>query len=113
MAALASLPAMDWHAAQDHAAILTHNRRLTAQLIEMADSLALPLVTPRDEGQRGGSVMLRLPDNLPAPQVVAALRAQGITADHRSQTLRLSPGIVTTETGVTKLHAALAQLTKA
>ncbi|CAM8651953.1 csdA Selenocysteine lyase/Cysteine desulfurase [Paracoccaceae bacterium] len=113
MAALASLPAMDWHAAQDHSAILAHNRRLTAQLIEMADALALPLVTPREEGKRGGSVMLRLPDDLPAPQVVATLRAQGITTDHRSQTLRLSPGIVTTETGVTKLHAALAHLTKA
>lgn len=113
MAALASLPAMDWHAAQDHGAILAHNRRLTAQLIDMADALALPLVTPRQEAKRGGSVMLRLPDDLPAPQVVAALRAQGVTTDHRSQTLRLSPGIVTTETGVTKLHAALAQLTKA
>lgn len=113
MAALASLPAMDWHAAQDHGAILAHNRRLTAQLIDMADALALPLVTPREEGKRGGSVMLRLPDDLPAPQVVATLRAQGITTDHRSQTLRLSPGIVTTETGVTKLHAALEHLTKA
>jgi selenocysteine lyase/cysteine desulfurase len=41
------------------------------------------------------------------------LRAEGITTDHRSQTLRLSPGIVTTESGVTKLHAALAHLTKA
>lgn len=112
MAALASLPAMDWHAAQDHAAILGHNRRLTRQLIDMADALALPLVTPRDAAKRGGSVMLRLPDDLPAPQVVAALRAQGITTDHRSQTLRLSPGIVTTEAGVTKLRAALTQLTQ-
>ena len=112
MAALASLPAMDWHAAQDHAAILAHNRRLTGQLIDMADALALPLVTPRDAAKRGGSVMLRLPDDLPAPQVVAALRAQGITTDHRSQTLRLSPGIVTTEAGVTKLRAALTQLTQ-
>jgi selenocysteine lyase/cysteine desulfurase len=111
MAALASLPAMDWHAAQDHGAILDHNRRLTAQLIDMADTLALPLVTPRDAAKRGGSVMLRLPEDLPAPQVVAALRAQGITTDHRSQTLRLSPGIVTTQAGVSKLHAALTQLT--
>jgi kynureninase len=79
----------------------------------MADALALPLVTPREEAKRGGSVMLRLPDDLPAPQVVAALRAEGITTDHRSQTLRLSPGIVTTESGVTKLYAALARLTKA
>ena len=111
MAALASLPALDWHAAQDHAAILAHNRRLTAQLIEMADALNLPLVTPRAEDQRGGSIMLRLPDTLAAPDIVAALRAQGITTDNRSQTLRLSPGIVTTEAGVRRLHAALASLT--
>ena len=113
MAALASLPALDWHAAQDHATLLAHNRRLTAQLIDMADALALPLVTPRDEAKRGGSVMLALPEALPAAQVVASLRAQGITTDNRSQTLRLSPGIVTTEQGVAKLSAALSELTKA
>ncbi len=112
MAALASLPAMDWHAAQDHGAILAHNRRLTAQLFQMADDLALPPVTPRDEARRGGSVMLRLPDCHPAAAVVATLRAQGITTDNRSQTLRLSPGIITTETGVARLHQALAQILK-
>ena len=110
MAALASLPALDWHAGQDHAAILAHNRALTAQLIDLADDLALPLVTPRPEADRGGSVMLRLPDHHPAPDVVTALRAQGITADARSQTLRLSPGIVTTRSGVTRLHAALGKI---
>lgn len=110
IAALASLPALDWHAAQDHGALLAHNRRLTARLIDMADALDLPLVTPRPESRRGGSVMLRLPDHLPAAEVVAALRAQGITTDHRSQTLRLSPGIITTEAGVTRLQSSLASL---
>ena len=110
IAALASLPALDWHAAQDHGALLAHNRRLTARLIDMADALDLPLVTPRPESRRGGSVMLRLPDHLPAAEVVAALRAQGITTDHRSQTLRLSPGIITTEAGVTRLQSSLAGL---
>lgn len=110
IAALASLPAMDWHARQDHAALLAHNRRLTARLIAMADALALPMLTPRDAAKRGGSIMLRLPDSHPANEVVAALRAQGITTDHRSQTLRLSPGIVTTEEGAQRLHDALAKL---
>ncbi len=54
--------------------------------------------------------MLRLPDYHPAAAVVATLRAQGITTDNRSQTLRLSPGIITTETGVARLHQALAQI---
>lgn len=110
MAALASLPALDWHAAQDHAAILAHNRRLTTQLIAMADALHLPLLTPRPESRRGGSIMVKLPESRPASEVVAALRAIGITTDNRSQTLRLSPGILTSEAGVTRLRQALTRL---
>jgi len=107
MAALASLPALDWHAMQDQAQILAHNRRLTARLIDAADDLGLPLLTPRPEAKRGGSVMVRLPDRLPAAQVVAGLRVQGITTDARSQTLRLSPGILTSDAGTDRLIAAL------
>lgn len=110
MAALASLPALDWHAGQDQTAILAHNRALTALLIDGADHLGLPILTPRPEAKRGGSVMLRLPDRLPAPQVVGALRAQGITTDARSQTLRLSPGIMTTSAGCARLLDALARI---
>ncbi|MCF8512519.1 MAG: aminotransferase class V-fold PLP-dependent enzyme [Rhodobacteraceae bacterium] len=110
MAALASLPAMDWHAAQDHRALLAHNRHLTAGLFAMADDLGLAPVTPRDVAKRGGSVMLRLPDSHPAGEIVAALRAKGITTDNRSQTLRLSPGIITTDEGLAQLRRALGAL---
>lgn len=113
VAALASLPALDWHAAQDHAALLAHNRTLTEQLFDMAEALHLPALTPRAEGRRGGSVMLRLPDSRPAGDIVAALRLQGISADHRGQTLRLSPGVLTTGAGVSRLEAALAGLLNA
>jgi selenocysteine lyase/cysteine desulfurase len=109
MAALASLPALDWHAGQDRAAILAHNRALTARLFDMADALRLPVLTPRAEARRGGSVMLRLPDTHPAPQVVSALRAEGISADHRGQVLRLSPGVLTTLAGVDQLAEGLAR----
>lgn len=112
MATIASLPALDWHAAQDHRALLAHNRRLTARLIEMADALGLPLLTPRPEAKRGGSIMLRLPDSHPAADIVTTLRAQSITTDARSQTLRLSPGIVTTDGGVDRLTQALQTLLK-
>jgi selenocysteine lyase/cysteine desulfurase len=108
MAALASLPAMEWHAKQDHTGILAHNRALTEQLFTMAEDLHLPSLTPRAEGQRGGSVMLRLPDHRPAGDVVSALRAAGISADNRSQTLRLSPGIQTDAAGVAHLAETLA-----
>ncbi len=109
-AAMASLPALDRHSAQDKAAILAHNRALTAQLIDLADDLRLPLVTPRDEAKRGGSVMVSLPDSHPAQTVVSALRAKGITTDARSQTLRLSPGVMTSAAGVMALAAALPEL---
>ncbi len=110
MPALASLPALDWHSTQNQSALLAHNRRLTARLIEGCDDLGLHLVTPRPEAKRGGSVMLRLPDTHPAAAIVAALRAQGITTDCRSQTLRLSPGIITTLDATERLIAALAAL---
>lgn len=107
MAALASLPAMDWHAAQDHGAILAHNRKLTLRLIELADAFRLPLLTPRQPAKRGGSIMMRLPDQMPAPEVVARLREMGVSTDARGQTLRLSPGIMTTDAGINRLEAGL------
>ncbi|MEO6301475.1 MAG: aminotransferase, partial [Paracoccaceae bacterium] len=110
IAAVASLPALDWHATQDMGVLLAHNRALTGRIIAAADDLHLPLITPRDEGKRGGSVMLRLPDTLPAAEVVTKLRAQGITTDSRSQTLRLSPGVITTLAGTERLVAALTKL---
>lgn len=110
MAALASLPALEWHATQNQAKILSHNRKITARLIEAADEMNLPLLTPRAEDKRGGSIMLRLPETLNAPQVVATLRALGITSDARSQTLRLSPGIMTTDAGTDRLLTALKTL---
>ena len=107
MAALASLPALEWHAAQDHAEILKHNRNLTAQIFDMADDLGLSVLTPRAAEKRGGSVMLRLPDTIVAGTMVSHLRSLGITCDSRGQTLRLSPGVMTTQAGVTRLASAL------
>jgi selenocysteine lyase/cysteine desulfurase len=112
MAALASLPALEWHARQDPAAMLAHNRVLTRQLIAAADRLNLTLLTPRDPERRGGSVMVALPAKVVAGEVVAALRGLGIATDARGQTLRLSPGVMTTEAGVGRLVAALALLVR-
>ena len=112
MAALASLPAMEWHARQDKAALLAHNRALTLRLIAAADLMNLTLVTPRDADKRGGSVMLALPARVVAAGVVAALRSMGITTDARGQTLRLSPGVMTTEAGTERLIEALGRLVR-
>ena len=40
----------------------------------------LDLVTPRDETRRGGSVMIRLPDRLPAPAVLALTLVAAVAA---------------------------------
>lgn len=109
MAAVASLPAMDWHAGLDHGALVTHNRRLTSRLIEGVQALGLPMQTPLPEARRGGSVMVRLPDSHPAPAVVTQLRSREVWTDARSQTLRLSPGVMTTSDGVERALQALAE----
>ena len=112
MAAVASLPALDWHAAQDAKAMLAHNRALTARLINAADDLGLALITPRAEAQRGGSLMLRLADADMAQRVLAGLRDRGLHADVRGALLRLSPGSVTTADGTDRMIAALGALTR-
>lgn len=110
VAALASLPALDWHAAQDKQALLAHNRLLTGRLIEAAHDLGLDLATPRAEAARGGSIMLRLPEEKPAAQVLSNLKAVGVHADARGQTLRLSPGVITTQEGTDRVIEELATL---
>jgi selenocysteine lyase/cysteine desulfurase len=107
MAAAASLPALDWHAAQDGADLLEKNRRMTARIITAAEDLGLALVTPKPESQRGGSVMMRLASPEAAQATLAALRAGGLYADARGAVLRVSPGFVTTDAGVDRLIAAL------
>jgi selenocysteine lyase/cysteine desulfurase len=110
MAALASLPALDWYAAQDKKAMLAHNRTLTGRLIEAADELGLHLATPRAEAARGGSIMVRLPDEKPAGAVLSTLKAAGIYADARGQTLRLSPGVMTDDAGTDRVIRELTAL---
>lgn len=97
MAALASLPALRWHAGQDQAALAAWNRRLVDRIVARADALDLPLQSPRDADRRGGSVMLRFPDKAEAAAVVGALGVEGLSVDFRGPLVRLSPGNVTRE----------------
>ncbi|MCF6232461.1 MAG: aminotransferase class V-fold PLP-dependent enzyme, partial [Rhodobacteraceae bacterium] len=107
MANVASLPALEWHARQDMGALLAHNRALTGMLIEAVDELGLTLATPRAEHQRGGSIMVTLPKTTPAAGLLQQLKSDAVFADARSQTLRLSPGVLTTQAGVEKLLQSL------
>ena len=108
VAAVASLPAMEWLMAQDRAAILAHNRSLSDQILAGVEGMGLTLASPRDAAQRGGSIMLRLPETVAATDVLARFRNAQVYADARSQTLRLSPGVMTTAAGVDRMLGALA-----
>lgn len=110
LACAGSLPALEWHAVQDQAAMLAHNRALGAEIIARADELGLSLASPRDERRRGGSIMLRLPDSANTAEIVDRLRADAVHADCRGRILRLSPGMITTRAGVDRLFARLGGL---
>jgi kynureninase len=113
VACAGTLPVLEWHAQQDARAMLAHNRALMAAIIAGTDELRLSLVSPRDESRRGGSVMINVPAAIDPLAVVDSLREAGVYADARGATLRLSPGIVTTEAGVERLLGELRRLLKA
>ena len=54
--------------------------------------------------------MVALPSEVPAHDVLTAFRIEGISADARSQTLRLSPGVMTTRAGTEKMLSVLAEV---
>jgi selenocysteine lyase/cysteine desulfurase len=110
LACAGSVPALKWHAAQDHAAMLAHNRQLGAMIIEEAGRIGLALVSPPEAERRGGSVMLRLPEGAEPSAAVDGLRERGVFTDCRGRTMRLSPGTVTTAAGVERLFKALDEL---
>jgi selenocysteine lyase/cysteine desulfurase len=100
MACAATLPALDWHAGMDAAALRAHNLSLCAALQSGLQDLGLRLASPLDPGQRGGSVMAQLPSTADVASALEALAAADVQADGRGRALRLSPGILTTMAGV-------------
>jgi kynurenine formamidase/selenocysteine lyase/cysteine desulfurase len=100
VAAIASLPAIRWFAAQDQAEIASRNRAMVDRIIDHADALGLPLLSPRDADRRGGAAMLRMPNKAEAAAVVGALGVEGYSVDFRDSILRLSPGIVTEDSAI-------------
>ena len=108
MACVASVPALEWHAAQDWSVQLEKNRGLSDMIIAAADEAGFELASPRDPAQRGGSVMVRLPDADQAQALLGRLRAVSVFADARGAIFRCSPGFITTQAGVNRLVAALA-----
>ena len=105
LACLGSIPALRWHAAQTD--LHARNREMTALIIEEAGRAGLTLATPKAEDDRGGSVMLQLPDGSDGGAVIAGLAKRQVLADCRGRILRLSPGAVTELRHVERLCEAL------
>jgi len=110
VAAVASLPAMTWLLAQDQSALLAHNRLLSEQILAGAEEIGLALACPPEAALRGGSIMARLPAGIDPSTVLVAFRAAEVFADARGQTLRLSPGVMTTQAGVARMLAVLGRV---
>lgn len=107
LASVASLPGINWVNATGIAAVQAHNTALCRRIIAEAETRGWALASPADENERGGSVMITLPEGVDGSAVVATLRAQQLYCDARGRTLRLSPGVVTTIDAVDALCAAL------
>ncbi|WMS42379.1 aminotransferase class V-fold PLP-dependent enzyme [Acuticoccus sp. MNP-M23] len=107
IACIGSVPALKWHAAADKPALLAHTRTLQATIAAEAAALGLPLASPADPEQRGGSIMVRLPESADPPALVSRLRDKAIHLDCRGSVMRISPGIVTREAHVERLFEAL------
>ncbi|RWA77485.1 aminotransferase class V-fold PLP-dependent enzyme [Mesorhizobium sp.] len=107
LASVASLPGLEWVEKTGIDAIRTQNAALVERIIGAALDNGWAVRSPLDAGERGGSVMLGLPQGAEPTKIIAALRDERLFCDARGTTLRLSPGMVTTEAAVETLIAKL------
>lgn len=77
---------------------------LTTVVVERAQEIGWEVASPIEASQRGGIVMLRLPD---PPAAVAALEAENIIVDARPGKLRISPHFFNTRNDVDRCMDAL------
>jgi selenocysteine lyase/cysteine desulfurase len=81
-----------------------------ARLIDLADEFAIPVVSPRDDAERAGIVVLQpAADRLTA--LSAALINHGISATVRGGTVRLSAHVTTTDETFDMLRASFTSFT--
>jgi selenocysteine lyase/cysteine desulfurase len=77
-----------------------------SRIIDLADEYALPVVSPRDERERAGIVILE-----PAPEsltvLTASLHNHGVSATVRGGRVRLAPHVSTNEETFEMLRASL------
>ncbi|EJN05820.1 aminotransferase class V-fold PLP-dependent enzyme [Phyllobacterium sp. YR531] len=107
LSAYASLPGIEFVLQQGVDKLSKHNQLLTATIIEFASSNSLEVSTPKNEKERGGSIMLNARSEDAAAHLVHRLKCEDFYVDHRGGTIRLSPGIVTTQADTESLCRVL------
>ena len=91
-------------------AIRAKSLRLTRRLITAAERRGWPLHTPTDDHERGGSVVIDLPDGA---RVTEGLLDRGVIVDHRPDAgIRLAPHFYNTEEEVDRAVETIAELSK-
>ncbi|HEY5320216.1 MAG TPA: aminotransferase class V-fold PLP-dependent enzyme [Galbitalea sp.] len=82
------------------------------RVIDLADEFAIPVVSPRDEAERAGIVVLEpAPDQLTV--LTASLFNHGVTTTTREGRVRLSPHVSTTEETFDMLRASFVSFASA
>lgn len=104
---VASQPGMCWMRGQPAGSVRAHNLALAHELIALVDDKAYRLLSPRNDDERGGSIMAEAPAHLDAARLVVRLKEAGVFVDSRGRTLRFSPGVCTTRAGLDRLAQCL------
>ena len=91
-------------------AIRERSLRLTRRIIDAAAAAGYRLNTPLDDGERGGSVILDVPD---AAQAADTLIRRGVIVDHRPGAgIRMAPHFYNTEAEIDRAMAILAEIVR-
>lgn len=104
---VASAPGLAWRLSPAAAGMREHNLALATRLIALCDEKGYVLRSPRNDSERGGSVMADLPAHVDPRALEAKLAAHGVLVDTRGQTIRLSPGVLTQSAVIDNLSALL------
>ncbi len=95
VSAASTVPALRWHANLDKDKLLAHNRLLSQRIIDAIEGCNVDLVSPYEEQDRGGSVMVRFTSDADAQTFLEMMRTSNLHADCRGPILRMSPGFIT------------------
>lgn len=91
--------------------IRSRNQELTRGIIERADEGGIEVLSPREDGRRGGLVRLRVPGGRERAQTVLhELFERDVVLDQRGDALRISPHFFNDESDLDRCFAELRAL---